>query len=104
MKRTAFTAALLTIFVCALFAQSDLGTINGFVKDPTGAFVPGATVVVKNEATGAERRVSTNEAGVFAVTNIPSGFYTVEVEAKGFKRFDSQHNKLDSSSTLSVDA
>jgi hypothetical protein len=104
MKRTAFTAALMMIFVCALLAQSDLGTINGFVKDPTGATVPGATVIVKNEATGTERRVSTNEAGVFAVTNIPSGFYTIEVEAKGFKKFGSQHNKLDSTATLSVDA
>ena len=42
-------AALLLISVAA-FAQSDVGTITGFVRDPTGAVVPNATVIIKNEA------------------------------------------------------
>src|SRR5437879_221441 len=32
------------------FAQSDNAQISGFVKDPSGAVVPGVTVVAKNEA------------------------------------------------------
>src|SRR5882762_2161400 len=97
-------AALLLALAClALFAQSDLGSITGFVKDPTGATIPNATVTVRNEATGAERKATTNESGSFTVTNIPAGFYTVDVEAKGFKKFQSAHNKLDPSATLSLD-
>ena len=80
-------ALLFALATVALFAQSDLGTITGFVKDPSGATIPGATVVVKSEATGTERRATTNEAGSFTVTNIPAGFYTITVEAKGFKKF-----------------
>jgi hypothetical protein len=98
-------AALLFALAClALFAQSDLGTITGFVKDPTGATIPNATVTVRNEATGTERKATTNEAGSFTVTNIPAGFYTIDVEAAGFKKFQTVHNKLDPSATLSLDA
>src|SRR5690349_3149614 len=98
-------ATLLAVVAClALFAQSDLGSITGFVKDPTGATVPNATVIVKNEATGTERRTTTSESGFYTVTNIPAGFYTVDVEAKGFKKYESVHNKLDPSATLAIDA
>ena len=56
-----------------LFAQSDLGTISGLVRDPSGASVPGAMVTIKNPA-GIERRATTNESGLYTVTNIPPGF------------------------------
>jgi hypothetical protein len=85
------------------FAQSDLGSISGFVKDPSGAVVPKAQVTVKNEATGTERRTSTNEAGFYTVTNIPAGLYSVTAEASGFKKFEATHNKLDPSAALGVD-
>src|SRR5260370_1513530 len=98
-------ATLLAVVAClVLFAQSDLGSITGFVKDPTGATVPNATVTVKNEATGTERRTTTSESGVYHVTNSPAGYYSVSIEAKGFKKYESTHNKLDPSATLAVDA
>ena len=74
MKNSLLTKiTLLALVAClALFAQSDLGSISGFVKDASGATVPNANVTVKNEATGTERRVTSNESGYYAVTNIPS--------------------------------
>jgi hypothetical protein len=105
MKSCFTKLTLLAVVACiALFAQSDLGSITGFVKDPTGATIPGATVTIKNEATGTERRATTDQAGGYSVTNIPAGFYTVTVEAKGFKKFESTHNKLDPSTTLGIDS
>src|SRR5438270_5103363 len=62
------------------FAQSDLGSISGFVKDPSGAVIPKAQVTVKNEATGTDRTATTNDSGYYTVTNIPSGYYSVAVE------------------------
>src|SRR3984893_15822044 len=85
-----------------LFAQSDLGTISGFVKDPSGATVPNAKVTVRNQ-TGIERAVSTNESGFYTITNIPAGFYALSVEAPGFERYQSADNKLDPSGHLSID-
>jgi hypothetical protein len=84
-------------------AQSDLGSIQGFVKDPSGAVVPGAKVTVKNQA-GVERQATTNESGYYIITNIPSGLYSASIEAAGFKKFESVNNKLDSSSSLALDA
>jgi carboxypeptidase family protein len=106
MKNSLLTKiTLLTLVAClALFAQSDFGSISGFVKDASGATVPNANVTVRNEATGTERRITTNESGYYTVTNIPSGLYTVTVEAAGFKKFESTHNKLDSNAALAIDA
>jgi len=105
MMRKGFSAAtLLAALVCfSLFAQSDLSTITGVIKDPSGSAVPGAKVIVHNEATGVERQTVSADSGTFTVTNLPSGFYTVTVEGKGFKKFQTSKNKLDASVPLAVD-
>ena len=103
--RRMFFLALLTLLVAGLaLAQSDVGSISGFVKDPTGATVPNASVTVKSEATGESHTATTNESGYYTVTNLLPGFYTVTVEAPGFKKYESSHNKLDPSTALSLDA
>ena len=78
--------AVLFCFTFSSFAQSDLGSISGFVKDPSGASVPNAKVTVKNQS-GLERTATTNESGYYTVTNIPPGLYTLTAEAAGFKKF-----------------
>jgi hypothetical protein len=96
--------ALLCLFVSrALLAQSDLGTISGYVKDPSGATVPNARVTVTNP-TGVQRGTTTNEYGYYSITNVPPGFYTLTVEAPGFQKYESKDNKLDPSGHLTVDA
>src|SRR3989442_14986262 len=77
-----------------LFAQSDLGTISGFVRDPSGASIPNAVVTIKNQ-TGIERQATTNEPGFYTITNIPPGFYAMNADAPGFQRYESTNNKLD---------
>ena len=106
MHRSCFTKIMLLLAVACvvLYAQSDLGSITGFVKDPSGSTVPNATVTVQNEATGTERKTLTNDAGYFTVTNVPAGYYTVSVAAPGFKKFDATHNKLDPNAVATVDA
>src|SRR6266704_3163316 len=96
-----FFTSLLTSGI--LSAQSDLGTISGFIKDPSGASIPNAEVTIKNQ-TGIERRAMTNESGSYTITNIPPGFYTMSAEAPGFQKYESTNNKLDPSGRLAVDA
>jgi hypothetical protein len=91
------------LFPLALLSQSDVGTITGFVHDPSGAVVPNATVTVHNDATGNERKATTNQDGLYSVTNIPSGLYTVTAEASGFKKYVSGANKLDPNATARID-
>jgi hypothetical protein len=106
LRRFQVAAATLTLLSIAtlLHAQTDNGSIVGYVKDPSGAFVPKAKVVLKNEATGVESRTTTNQSGYFVVNSVPSGFYSLDAEAAGFKKYESLHNKLDANSTLDVDA
>src|SRR5580704_6103283 len=96
--------ALLLLSISTVFGQSDNGSIAGFSKDPSGAVVPNAKVTLKNEATGVQQQEMTNASGYYVFTNVSPGLYTVDVEAAGFKKFNSVHNKLDPSSTLALDA
>jgi len=87
----------------ALLAQSDTAQISGFVKDATGAVVPRATIVIRNESTGIERRVQTNDSGYYIVTSVPAGAYTVSVEAPGFKIAQRTRNRIGPSIAATID-
>ncbi|WP_321472869.1 carboxypeptidase-like regulatory domain-containing protein [uncultured Paludibaculum sp.] len=107
MSHVRFAAGAVALCAAALLclpaaAQSDLGSIQGYVKDPSGATIPNAKVTVKNE-TGLERQSTTNESGRYVITNIPSGYYRVTVTASGFKKYESSGNKLDPSTPMALD-
>jgi len=55
LTRLILAIAALLLMQITLIAQSDQGRITGTVRDQTGAVIPGATIVVKNERTGDER-------------------------------------------------
>ncbi len=96
--------ALVLSTLSITYAQSDYGSITGFVRDPSNALVPNAKVTIKNEGTDEQRSATTNESGYYAMPNLQPGFYTVTVEAQGFKKFARNHNNLSPNSTLSIDA
>src|SRR5947199_2064848 len=87
-----------------LRAQSDLGRISGFAKDPSGATVPNAKVTVRSNNGAVERQSATNESGYYVITNVPPCLYTLTVEASGFQKFESKDNKLDPAADLVIDA
>jgi hypothetical protein len=78
-------------------AQSDTSSISGTVTDPTGAVVPNAQVMARNDATGQMRSASSNSVGAYTLTNLPSGSYTVTVEAPGFQTAVQQGTHVDPS-------
>lgn len=95
---------VLSFFTTSLFAQSDNGSISGYVRDPSGAIVPGAHVVIKNEGTNEEHPVTTDTGGHYSVTNLQPGMYSMTAEAGGFKKFSSTQNKLNANSALLLNA
>ncbi len=95
--------AIYTVLSTVVFAQSDLGTIVGFVRDPSGAVVPNAKVTIKNEGTAEEHTVTSDAGGHYTVPSLPPAEYTMTAEASGFKKFESAHNKLDANSTIQLD-
>ena len=61
------------------------GTISGAVSDSSGAVIPGATVVVRNVETGADRTITSDAAGRYSAQQLTSGSYELEVTAAGFQ-------------------
>ncbi len=69
----------------ALYGQTSFGRISGIVTDPSGASVPGATVKITNLETQNSRTVEADGNGLYAVTNLPVGPYTLAATQKGFQ-------------------
>ena len=69
-----------------LFGQVDTGTIQGVVRDATGAVVPGAKVTISNEGTSFTQTTQTSSSGTYIFTPLRIGTYTVEAQQAGFKK------------------
>jgi hypothetical protein len=99
---------LLVVFVllstAMLVGQTFRGTILGTVTDPSGAVVAGATVKVKNVATGLERTTATSGDGSYAVPELPIGTYSVTVSQAGFQTFVVTGVAVDVATERRVDA
>lgn len=77
----------LSLFAIALGqAQSNAADLNGYVRDPKGAVVVGATVTARNPATNFSRNVVTNEDGYYQISSLPPGDYEITVEAANYKK------------------
>ncbi|MEO8369688.1 MAG: TonB-dependent receptor [Candidatus Solibacter sp.] len=99
---------LLTVFGAVLFlcfgmcAQTSTTQISGTVSDASGASVPNAAVALTNEATGVTQKQTTTDAGLFAFPSIPAGAYSVRVEAKGFRTYQSKGNTVQINTPLTL--
>ncbi len=102
--RVAPCLVALLAFAFHVFAQSDNANVNGVITDPSGATVPKAKIVIKNQATGLTREAVSNESGVYSIPTVPPGMYTLTVEAAGFKKFESKDNKVDPSVPANLSA
>ncbi len=69
---------------CAV-AQSTSGTLNGVVKDATGAVVPNANVTLQNGVSGYVKTVTSDGAGRFSFPNLGFDPYQITASAQGLK-------------------
>ncbi len=71
----------------SVFGQETTAGLQGVVKDPSGASVANATVEVSGASLIGNRRVKTDDSGVYRVTQLPAGTYTLTVVVPGFRTF-----------------
>jgi len=105
MKCRVICAFALIVFV-ALTSLTAFGqvtsSLSGTVTDPTGAVVAGATVTVKNSASGIEFKTVTSNQGTFSVPSLGAGKYVVVVTASGFKSATVQDIEIDAGTPATV--
>ena len=85
----AFLLSVVMLCVATISASAQLagkGSITGTVADPSGAFVPGATVTATNPATGFTVTQITASAGEYTISPLDPGIYVVTVSAPGFEK------------------
>ncbi len=99
MRRFRFQSALLIMVVAVAmgfapavlqreaYCQETTGGLQGTVKDPSGAVVPKAKVVITSTALVGSKEVVTDATGYFRFSNLPPGDYTLTVTAQGFKTY-----------------
>ena len=104
LSRLQYLIGILILAVYPVVAQDATGRIAGTVTDPSGAIVPGATVIVKNTGTGITRQATTDKQGYYQVLELPIGRYSVAAEVSGFSRkMVSARNPLEINQTLRID-
>ncbi len=107
-KRVPFSFLLVSGLVALLLAsggplkaQSIYGTITGTVYDPSGAVVANASVILKNVASGDIRRSATNSDGYYSFSSVPTGSYSLTVEASGFRKTVTEGMEVTGAASLS---
>jgi len=85
LKLIAVLAVSLVILVPLSFAQTNTGDISGTVTDQSSAMLPGCALTLTDQATGAERKATSDAQGNFKFLQVPVGTYTITGTKDGFK-------------------
>src|SRR6266851_5757033 len=79
------SVAALAVVLYAVPAAAQTGRISGMVRDAGGVALSGATVAVRNQATGASKRTTSTADGRFTVSDLAPGGYTVSASMPGVR-------------------
>lgn len=88
LAASAFCAVLFS--TTCLVAQGDRGFITGVVRDSSGAIVPGAVVRASNVDTNVPMTAVSNDQGVYTLSLLLAGRYSIRVDKEGFKTTEEQ--------------
>jgi hypothetical protein len=104
LNRLAFALVLIGLAHGVAFAQgsANKSTLSGVVQDSSGGVIPGATVVVKNVATGLTYQTVSNTTGTFSVPALDPGSYEATISLSGFKTVKIDKILLTTGNTSSV--
>jgi hypothetical protein len=93
----------LLLFPALSAAQFDAATVLGTVRDSSGAVVPGASVTLKNIATGITATAVSDEHGDYQFLNVRVGTYNVRAELQGFSVAEAENFQVTVNARQRVD-
>jgi iron complex outermembrane receptor protein len=97
------TFAALAAVLYGAPADAQTGRITGVVRDARGVAVPGATVRVMNQGTGASSRTTTATDGSYAIPNLAPGAYTVSALLPGVRTVPQKDIQVAADAVVSID-
>lgn len=80
------------------------GSVSGMVRDPSGAVIAGAELLLVNPGQQTEYRTRSDKWGSFSFPNLPVGQYNLTISAPGFATQCKTHLTVDADSALDADA
>jgi len=100
--------ALLALACCfsvatLVFSQENTAELRGKVVDSQDAGIPGATILITNQATGVRRQSLSNADGTYFMTALAPGVYTLDAELSGFTKYSRKDIRLDLGRTTTLD-
>ncbi len=84
LRRALALLAIAAVACSSIWGQLYTGTVSGTVTDPSGAVIPGAHVVMLDEAKGYSSNAVADSVGRYLFRSVPPGTYKVTAEASGF--------------------
>jgi iron complex outermembrane receptor protein len=82
-------------------AQTD-ARVRGVVRDSSGAGIPGVSLTITNQATGANATAVSAADGSYTAS-VPAGVYSVNASLKGFGRQTRKDLKVEAGGSVAVD-
>src|SRR5690348_4365902 len=110
MKRTKvwlFLSATLVLATALMasgvaWSQVNLGSVRGEVQDTQHAAIPGATLTLKNDATGVSQSANSGADGQYVFLNLAAGSYNLTTSASGFSTNVQQRIVVGTGSTVAI--
>ena len=96
-------AAIVCLLSPNALPQATTAKVTGAVTDPSGAVVTGAKVEIRNVQTNQARTVTTDQQGAYEFNFIPTGLYTLAVEAAGFQKSEVSQFQLSVDQVARID-
>ena len=101
--RALFSLTVLMLFFVTSAHAAITGVISGTVVDPTGAVIPGATIVALEVQTGIKHTVVSDSRGFYSFPVLDIGTYTVSASNPGFQSYQATGIKVDANSSVRTD-
>jgi hypothetical protein len=86
-----------------IYAQIEMGSVTGTVKDPSGAVVPRAQCTLTNVDTNLSQKAVSTSAGAYTFPLVPIGTYSLKVTATGFKEYELNEIQVHIQTTVTAD-
>jgi hypothetical protein len=101
--RLSLVLALSMLVPASLSAQTDQGSLRGYVKDAQGGVLPGVLVTATSPTLIRPASGTTDAEGYYRLINLPPGTYTVSAELQGFSTFRHEGILLRAGATFQID-